>query len=288
MKDYFEQSYFKEKYFDKLEQFKEGEIKLKNGSATYAAGLALFTEKKAFLEEKEKELLEAEARRDNYLDVMFSFDDEKIKAAKEFKAKKEKEIREKYNTTVEIFMEKAREKIDNGKIKLAEARIKLAEGKIKLENGTARLNAARPLLAAGRKKLDIVADIMWAFFNVMFIIGGMIGAFTVKYVTDRLGHKNGILFHHLFTVLGGLLTVVPFYTGTPKLAAFFVKLGRFCFGVQGGMACILVPSFLYEISPVGLRTKSGNLHTISVAFGILVSQILGLSEILGRYLLNLI
>jgi len=47
------------------------------------------------------------------------------------------------------------------------------------------------------------------------------------------------------------------------------------------MSCILVPSYLFEISPYGLRDKIGNLHTQSLAFGILVSQILGFSQILG-------
>ncbi len=156
---------------------KDGEKKLAEGIATWEDGFKNFTEGKAFLESKEEELLAAEERRDNYLDIMFSFDEEKIKEAKAFKEKKEIEIREKYNTTVEIFMEKAREKIDAGKVKLAEGRVKLQEGKLKIENGTKQIEDGRVKLAAGRKKLDVVGDITWAFFNVIFIVGGMIGAF---------------------------------------------------------------------------------------------------------------
>jgi len=260
---------------------KDGEVKLAEGIAKWEDGFKNFTEGKAFLESKEEELLAAEARRDNYLDIMFSFDEEKIKEAKAFKEKKEIEIREKYNTTVEIFMEKAREKIDAGKVKLAEGRVKLQEGKIKIENGTKQIEEGRVKLAAGRKKLDVIGDITWAFFNVIFIVGGMIGAFTAKNVTDRFGHRNGVLFHYIFTMIGALFTVVPFYTNTPKLASLFVKIGRFFYGIQGGMSCILVPSYLFEISPYGLRDKIGNLHTQSLAFGILVSQILGFSQILG-------
>ena len=104
MKEYFEQNYYKTIFFDKLKQFEEGKVKLANGTARYEAGLKLFNEKKAYLEEKETELLAAEARRDNYLDVMFSFNEEKIAEAKRFKALKEIEIRKKYNTSVENFM----------------------------------------------------------------------------------------------------------------------------------------------------------------------------------------
>jgi len=260
---------------------KDGEIKLAEGVAKYEAGFKNFTEGKAFLESKEKELLEAEARRDNYLDIMFSFDEQKIAEAKAFKEKKEIEIREKYNTTVENFMQVAREKINAGKVRLAEGRMKLQDAKIKIEYGTKQLEEGRVKLTAGRKKLDIIGDITWAFFNVLFIIGGMVGAFTAKHVTDRFGHKNGILFHYIFTFIGFLFTLVPFYTNTPKLAALFVKIGRFFYGIQGGMSCILVPSYLFEISPFGLRHKIGNLHTQSLAFGILVSQILGFNQILG-------
>lgn len=194
----------------------------------------VFEEKKLYLEKKEKELLAAEARRDNYLDVMFSFDEEKIRQAKEFKAKKEKEIREKYNLSVEEFLTVARKKINEGKIKLAEGRTKLADAKIKIANGTAKLDFFRPKIVEGRKKIDIVSDIMWSFFNVLFIVGGMIGSFTSKSVIDKFGNKNGIIFHYLFTVIGTSMTVIPSYTNSPKLAALFIKIGRLFYGIQGG------------------------------------------------------
>ena len=60
----------------------------------------------------------------------------------------------------------------------------------------------------------------------------MIGAFTSKHVADRFGYKGGILFHHLFTFAGTVVTVLPFYTPAP---AVLVKLGRFLYGIQGGM-----------------------------------------------------
>lgn len=278
----FEKAYFKTIFFDKLDEFKAGEEKLANGSAKYAAGLVVFEEKKLYLEKKEKELLAAEARRDNYLDVMFSFDEEKIRQAKEFKAKKEKEIREKYNLSVEEFLTVARKKINEGKIKLAEGRTKLADAKIKIANGTAKLDFFRPKIVEGRKKIDIVSDIMWSFFNVLFIVGGMIGSFTSKSVIDKFGNKNGIIFHYLFTVIGTSMTVIPSYTNSPKLAALFIKIGRLFYGIQGGMACTLVQSYLHEISPVGLRGSLSVLHSIALALGLLVAQILGLEQILGN------
>lgn len=279
MVEFFEQNYYKTIFFDKLELFRAGEEKLANGTAQYEAGTKLYAEKKEYLESKEKELLAAEHRRDNYLDIMFSMDEEKIREAKEFKAKKEIEIREKYNMTVEEFMTIARQKIDEGKIKLAEGRIKLTDAKEKIANGTIMLAEARIKIKAGREKLDVVTDVMWALFNTLFIAGCMTGAFTAKHVTDRFGHKGSIVFHYIFTVLGALAMILPFYTSAH---AVLLKAGRFLYGVQGGMACILVPSYLYEIAPFGLRTKIGALHSIAIGFGIFTSQVLGYSQLLGN------
>ena len=49
-----------------------------------------------------------------------------------------------------------------------------------------------------------------------------------------------------------------------------------------GMACTLVQSYLHEISPVGLRGSLSVLHSIALALGLLVAQILGLEQILGN------
>ena len=260
-------------YFDKL-------IELKNGEELFNNKTAIYNEKKADFDVKERMLLEAEARRDNYLDIIMGVDQEKIQEAKEYKAKREKEIREKYNTTAEKFLDAARAKIDDGKIKLKEAQQKLSEASFKISDGKWRL-------AEGRFKLDILKDVMWAAFNSLFIIGGMIGAFTSKHVTDRFGYKNGILFHYVFTFIGALFAFIPFYTNTPKLACLFVKASRLMYGIQGGMSCTLIPSYLYEISPAGLKTKTGIFHSAFLAFGILISQLLGLKQILGFYRIQL-
>ncbi len=82
---YFEQSYYKKIFFDKLELFRAGEERLANGTAQYEEGLKKYTEGKELLESKERELLAAEHRRENYLDIMFSMDEKKINEAKEYK-----------------------------------------------------------------------------------------------------------------------------------------------------------------------------------------------------------
>lgn len=49
------------------------------------------------------------------------------------------------------------------------------------------------------------------------------------------------------------------------------------------MACTLVQSYLHEISPVGLRGSLSVLHSIALASGLFVAQILGFEQILGKF-----
>lgn len=67
-------------------------------------------------------------------------------------------------------------------------------------------------------------------------------------------------------------------------------ISRFAFGIQGGMTCGLVPTYLSEISPSELRGATGVINQLGITIGILVSQILGFRQLLGtsecwRYLL---
>lgn len=105
----------------------------------------------------------------------------------------------------------------------------------------------------------------------------MLGAFTSKYVVDFFGRKNGILLHNLFTLLGSLLVLVAKLYNFPSC----VLISRFFFGVQGGMMCGLIPTYLNEISPKALRGATGVLSQLFITVGILVAQTLGFRQFLG-------
>ena len=70
---------------------------------------------------------------------------------------------------------------------LAASSQNLADNKLKLDEA--------------KVKVDQVNKLLWTITNVLFVIGGMIGAFGSKYVLDFLGRKKGILFHYLFTIV---------------------------------------------------------------------------------------
>ncbi len=51
---------------------------------------------------------------------------------------------------------------------------------------------------------------------------------------DKLGRKNGIIFHYLFAILGAVCVFLPPHLGASKLGPVLIKIGRFFQGVQGG------------------------------------------------------
>ena len=50
-----------------------------------------------------------------------------------------------------------------------------------------------------------------------------------------------------------------------------------------GMACGLIPTYLYEVSPKQLRGSTGVLQQLFLTIGILVSQVLGFRQLLGWF-----
>jgi hypothetical protein len=108
-------------------------------------------------------------------------------------------------------------------------------GKV-LEDKKQFLESKRDLIIKGKEKVEQINDMVWTLINTLFVIGGMIGAFTSKYVLDYLGRKNGIILNGLFSVAGSLLVfIVPFIR-----SPICIMISRFMFGIQGGMACSLV------------------------------------------------
>lgn len=58
-------------------------------------------------------------------------------------------------------------------------------------------------------------------------------------------------------------------------------IGRFFIGINCGLNTHLVPMYLSEIAPMNLRGALGTVSQLGVTIGLLLSQVLGLSNILG-------
>ncbi|CAF0774995.1 unnamed protein product [Brachionus calyciflorus] len=207
----------------------------------------------------EDEKYKYEERQVEYLETYYNNDEEKRARMDKEKAEKEELIRQRYN----------REMDEDDLLEYL---------KEVLENKTQLLEYNRGLLENGRQRVLKATNYLWIVTNCLFVVGGMLGAFTSKYVLDILGRKKGILFHNLFSISASILVFVSYYVKSP----ICLIISRLLFGIQGGMSCSLIPTYLSEISPAALRGQTGVAHQFCFTFGILIAQILGFRQILGN------
>jgi MFS family permease len=86
------------------------------------------------------------------------------------------------------------------------------------------------------KKIDYFVDIVWTLINCLFVVGGMIGSLSSKYILDFFGRKKSILFKHSFTIVASILVIISPYVRSPVC----IVVSRFLFGLQGGLASSLM------------------------------------------------
>ncbi len=157
-------------------------------------------------------VLDMESKKSEYAYCKLWGDEECVKRIEDYRDQRSADIMKRYNKTPDEY--------------LAYANATLIEKRALLES-------KRPLLTAGEIRVNRVVDIVWTVINCLFVVGGIVGAFTSKYVLDGLGRKNGILFHNVFAVIAALLAILAPVLNFPT----FVMLNRFLVGVQGSMSC---------------------------------------------------
>nr|XP_012218159.1 PREDICTED: glucose transporter type 1 isoform X2 [Linepithema humile] len=127
---------------------------------------------------------------------------------------------------------------------------------------------------------DISDDSVKTLYSVavsIFAIGGMVGGFSGGTIANRFGRKGGLLLNNVLGIVGACLM------GFTKLAESYEMLffGRFIIGVNCGLNTSLVPMYISEIAPLNLRGGLGTVNQLAVTVGLLVSQVLGIEQILG-------
>lgn len=93
-------------------------------------------------------------RKQEYLESIFSLNLTWREVLEERKLQREREIRAKFNMSIEEYLEFATNTINEKKAKLESFRPKLAEGAVKVQKMT---------------------KLLWTVTNCLFVIGGMIG-----------------------------------------------------------------------------------------------------------------
>lgn len=131
-------------------------------------------------------------------------------------------------------------------------------------------------------QFDFQKEIINGLPQSIFIIGCFIGSLTGSMwgsFSPWCTRRNVFLINYSVVYAAALLVLLSQYL---RVGALFY-LSRLLHGYQSGMGCAIVPPYVNELSPQRVRGSAGALHQFFITVGILCGQVLGLSEILGRY-----
>ncbi|CAF0847521.1 unnamed protein product [Brachionus calyciflorus] len=119
---------------------------------------------------------------------------------------------------------------------------------------------------------------LWAFTVAVFAVGGCIGGLLNGVLADHFGRKKSLLLNNILGILGAL------FMGLSKTLNSYemIMIGRFIIGLNCGLNSGLCPMYITELSPVDIRGSVGCLFQLGVTSSILLSQVLGLPDILGK------
>ncbi|XP_050423474.1 glucose transporter type 1 isoform X5 [Adelges cooleyi] len=121
------------------------------------------------------------------------------------------------------------------------------------------------------------AELLYSFAVSIFAIGGMLGGFSGGIIANRFGRKGGLLLNSFVGIGGACLMGLTKYFNSYEV----LFVGRFIIGVNCGLNTSLVPMYISEIAPLNLRGGLGTVNQLAVTTGLLISQILGIEQILG-------
>lgn len=105
--------------------------------------------------------------------------------------------------------------------------------------------------------------------NSINAIGGCFGAMFSGAIADRIGRRRCSFINCIFFVLAPLIMATA--TTVPMMC-----LGRFLAGIGAGSSIVVTPVYVNEISPPNLRGVLGSMIQLSINFGIMTSQFLGI------------
>ncbi|PAA49160.1 hypothetical protein BOX15_Mlig028374g10, partial [Macrostomum lignano] len=121
-------------------------------------------------------------------------------------------------------------------------------------------------------------ELMWSLVVSIYLVGGMAGSLSFGLISDRLGRKKAAYVFLAFVALSSVFYALCKVANSMEM----LFLARLISGFGCGAGSGLSPLFLTEIAPVNIRGAMGVLHQLMLTVGILVSQLLGLSQLLGQ------
>lgn len=105
------------------------------------------------------------------------------------------------------------------------------------------------------------------FLTGTLALGCIAGCLVAGKVADKYGRKPGLLLAALIFAISAIGMAI-----SPSLAFFLVM--RFAAGIGVGMASILSPLYIAEVSPAAMRGRNVSINQLTIVFGILITNLI--------------
>ncbi|KAG8900222.1 hypothetical protein FRC00_013879 [Tulasnella sp. 408] len=115
-----------------------------------------------------------------------------------------------------------------------------------------------------------MSNATFGFVTSVFTIGGLLGSLSSTHLMNKYGRKGAVKFNSGFILAGSLLMTIAWNSG-------LLIAGRFIIGIGAGIAMCVGPIFLSEIAPQKIKGSVGVMNQLSVVFGLLLAQAIGLA-----------
>lgn len=119
--------------------------------------------------------------------------------------------------------------------------------------------------------------LIWTFIVSTYSLGGLLGSLLAGPMAITFGRKGSLLLNNSFLFLSAVLAL------SSRSAESFemIILARLLVGVNAGVSMNVQPMYFGESAPKNLRGAVAFSSAVFTALGILMGQIMGLTEVLG-------
>ncbi|CAO3634302.1 unnamed protein product [Cunninghamella blakesleeana] len=114
-----------------------------------------------------------------------------------------------------------------------------------------------------------MSDARYSLVVAMMLAGGLIGALSASYFSDKYGRRKTLVYTNIMLGSGSFLMTV-----SPNIP--ILMFGRFLAGIGGGIVTVVVPAYISECVPKSTRGFFGTLNQLAIVIGIMVSQVIGM------------
>ncbi|XP_063065965.1 solute carrier family 2, facilitated glucose transporter member 11-like [Engraulis encrasicolus] len=120
--------------------------------------------------------------------------------------------------------------------------------------------------------------LFWSIIVSIFTLGGLVGSWVGGTLANKYGRKGALLLNNIFALLAAFFFGISYFSRVFEL----LIVARFLSGINGGVGLCVQFLYLPEMAPRSLRGALAMTASISVTLGIVIAQVVGLNEVLGR------